>query len=168
MSKYSHFLNKTNSSWRPEYVRNQTNFANKITAYRSNWKAATTKAIRNSIESNFKRNYTTWLTRVKKENVARRRNEQKLLNSLRTVKNKSSVSKLLKQYNNSHSAPAYAPPSPRAKGKKPQSLMKSMHAARLVKMKSNLKEKIRNLEARRNNLERQISLVVNELRSLPY
>jgi len=166
MSKYSFFLSKTKSSWRPEYVRNQSNFSNKIKEYRTLWRASTNAASRNSIERNFKRNYSEWLIKVKKANTDLRREHQKFLNNIRSAKNKNAV---LGKYNRPQSAPARVEvPRSARRVQKPKSLLRSIHNTLLLKMKNNLREKIRNLESKRDNLEKQIGLVLDELRSLPY
>ena len=174
MSRYVLFLSKNTAAWRPQYVRNRSNFLNKITSYRSRWRSAST-ANRPGIESNFTRNYKAWLAKVKKANTERRKANQELFEKIRQAKkagNSAALARLLEKTPSPpkkvSSAPArLSAPARSGEKRNSHSLLKSIHAKRLRKAKQNLRSKIDALEAQRNNLERQINALRREIRSLP-
>ena len=168
---YVHFLRKNNASWRPAYVRDEKNFLSKITSYRAKWSRAS-NANQAGIEANFKRNYNRWLTKVKAENVERRKKNQELFNQIRQAKkagNNASVARLLKSPNKlPNASPKRLSPPVRSGGKRnTKSLVKKIASRRLDETKRNLRAQLNALEAQRNNIERKINAVRREFRSLP-
>lgn len=169
---YAHFLSKNNFSWRPAYVRNESNFRSQITSYRAKWRGAS-RANRPAIESNFKRNYNKWLVKVKMANTEKRKKNQELFNQIRQAKKAGNNATVARLVNSPPRATAQASPrrlsSPVRSGKKrnSKSLIKMMASNKLAEMKKNLRAQMNALESQRNNIERKINAVRREFRSLP-
>ena len=163
-----HLGKKMYNTWRPSYVRNQSNFANRIAYYKKLFSNTKTPAQRQAVIVNFDKEYNSWLKKVHDEHMIRKREESKFFEKIRQAKRQGPAAeqRVLAQYNKTTTRSA---PSPRS-GKKRNTLnlRKYMAARNLLKMRTNLMTEKRNLEAKRNNLERQINLVINRIRELPY
>ena len=162
---YSFLLKAKNNSWRPAYVRNMSSFTNKIANYRAKWLKATPSE-RIQIERNFNRNYSTWLKKVKMENVARRRENQALFNKIRQMRKTGNSTALVAMLNTP--PPARSPRRPSStRPRNSTSLLKTMFTARLNQVKKNLRERKNALEKQRNAIEAEINRITQEIRSLP-
>lgn len=165
---------KTYNSWRPSYVRNQSNFANRIAHYRKLWRGATTANQRKTVAANFNKEYNAWLKKVHSENVRRRREEAAFFNKIRKAKRQGpeAEEQVLAEYgvvpNKPSERVSRTAPTPRSGRKRNTfNLRKFMAARNLAQRRENLMTQKRNLEAKRNNLERQINAVINKIRELP-
>lgn len=161
---YIHFLKKNNTSWRPSYVRNYSDFTNTVASYRSKWRDSNRNS-RSKIETNFKKKYNSWLAKVRQMDAEKRKTNQYLFEKIRQARktgNNSLLSRLLNKTPSRLSAPARS-----GKSRDTKSLFKKMHNARLRGIKNDMRSRINALELQRNNLERQINSIRVQLRELP-
>lgn len=164
-----HLEKKMYNIWRPSYVRNQSNFANRIKYFRERWSNAQKPKDRQNVIANFNREYSAWLKKVHAEHMKRKREESEFFEKIRQAKRQGpqAEERVLAQYNKK--SPPRVSPSPRSgKKRNTTNLRKYMAARNLAKIRRNLMAEKRNLEAKRNNLERQITLVINRIRELPF
>ena len=167
-----HLEQKMYNIWRPSYVRNRSNFANRIKYFRERWANAQKPRDRQAVISNFNREYGSWLKKVHSEHMKRKREESEFFEKIRQAKRQGPAAeeRVIAQYNKkSPPRVSKSAPLPRSGGKRNTlNLRKYMAARNLAKMRRNLMTEKRNLEAKRNNLERQITLVINRIRELPF
>lgn len=188
---YEFYLRRpsTNSSWRPAFVRNLTNFANKIENYREKYaKAPEGSAAERKIVENFNKAYGAWMAKVKNENAKRRASERAFFNNLRTARksgNAAAVNAVLAKYTNGKASPPRrtsasprratsapvarsAPPERSGKKRNTSNLRKHLAHSKLSQMKANLMTQKAALERERNNLETKIFAIIRKLGELPY
>jgi hypothetical protein len=171
----AHLEPSTHNRWRPTYVRNQKNFANRIEHFRKLWAQARTPNQYKAIASNFNKEYNAWIAKVHAENVKRRREESDFFAKITRAKRQGPASeeRVLAAYGASlkRKSPTRvsksAPPERSGKRRNTSSLRKSIAARSLVQRRKNLMAEKKNLEAQRNNLERRIDAIINKLRELP-
>lgn len=190
MTSYEYYLKRpvNNSSWRPAFVRNVTNFTNTIKNYREKYaKAPAGSAEERKVVANFNKAYGAWITKVKNENARRRAQESaffKNLSAARKSGNAAAVSAVLAKYANAAAAapprPVSASParqrspvarsaSPKRSGKKRNSknLRKALAHRTLSRLKANLMAQKTALEVERNRLETQIFALIRQIGELP-
>lgn len=190
MSSYEFYLKRpsNNSSWRPAFVRNRTNFASTIQNYRERYrKAPQGSTEKRKVVANFNKAYGAWMTKVKNENAKRRAHESaffKNLSAARKSGNAAAVSAVLARYSNA--VPAASPRrtsasparqrtpvarsvSPKRSGKRRDSgnLRKAMAHRNLSRLKANLMAQKAALEVERNRLETQIFTLIRKIGELP-
>lgn len=172
----------SNTSWRPAYVRNLTNFANTMKNYRERYqKAREGSAEERQVAANFNRAYSAWIAKVKAENVERRALEREFFRNLtaaRRTGNSEAVKAVLARYSNAEAAPAKRQaPAPRARSASPKrsgknrnsgNLRRMMAQRNLGRIRANLMAQKEALEAERNKLETQIFALIRKLGELPY
>lgn len=183
---YNFYLRRSNESWRPEYVRNMTNFANTIKSYRKKYlEAPRGSAAERKVVANFNKAYSTWVEKVKNENTKRRAKERAFFNNLTAAKksgNAAAVNAVLARYANGGASPARnvaaaarqrSPvarrPSPSRSGKQRNSVnfRKAMAQRNLYQLKHNLMKEKAALEYERNKLETKIFTIIRKLGELP-
>ena len=184
---YEYYLKRTNSSWRPQYVRNETNFANVIANYRNKYaKAASGSPNERKIVANFNKSYGSWIAKVKSENVKRRAKESAFfanLSAARKSRDAAAINAVLAKYGNGGKSPVksvvaaarqHSPvarsASPKRSGKRRNTgnLRKQMAHRKLSETKGNLMAQKAELERQRNNLETKIFALIRKLGELPY
>jgi hypothetical protein len=186
---YSFILESNNNKWRPKYVRDVKNFANKVNAARAEWRKAWNKPnLRRAIAKNFSKNYSAWLTKVKTINAQEKKqisNFYKEITEAKRSGNKAALNAVLAKYNvpkgsfgraspprtasPRRSASVARSPVPARSGKRRNTTNLRMNMARrnLAAAKNSLFRMKAELEAKRNNLERQISNIIYKIRELP-
>jgi hypothetical protein len=186
---YSFILESNNSKWRPKYVRDPKNFANKVNAARAEWRQAWNKPnLRRSIATSFSKNYSAWLAKVKAINAQEKKLTNSFLKELTEAKrsgNKGALNAVLKKYNVPRGVSRQASPPRAATPRRSASVARSPTSAPTGKRRNTTKLRMvmahRNLaaarnslfkmkaelEAKRNNLERQISNIIYKIRELP-
>ena len=184
MTSYEFYLRRpvTNSSWRPAFVRNTSNFTNTVQNYREKYaKAPMGSAEERKVVANFNKAYGAWIAKVKNENVKRRATESaffKNLSAARKSGNAAAVGAVLAKYANAaavasparqRSSPVARSASPKRSGKKRNSgnLRKAMAHRNLSRMKANLMAQKAALEFERNKLETQIFALIRKIGELP-
>lgn len=166
-----HLEKKMYNKWRPSYVRNQSNFANRIEYFRERWSNTQTPAQRKAVIMNFNKEYSSWLKKVHAEHLKRRREESEFFEKIRQAKRQGpgAEERVISQYNKKSPKVSKSAPPPRSGGKRnTTNLRKYMAARNLAQIRKNLMAEKRNLEAKRNNLERQINSIINRIRELPF
>lgn len=178
------YLKRSNTSWRPAYVRNMSNFASTIENYRASYmKAPEGSAEERQVVANFNKAYTAWINKVKAENVKRRATERAFFTNLtaaRKTGNSTAVKAVLSKYNTSvkrQSPPRAAAPLPRARSASPKrsgkkrnsgNLRKMMARRNLSRVRANLMAQKAELENERNKIETKIFTLIRQIGELPY
>ena len=183
---YEYYLKRpsSNFSWRPSFIKNMTNFTNKIENYRKRYvKAPEGSANERKIVANFNNAYSAWLVKVKNENAKRRAKENaffKNLTNARRSGNAGAIAKVMAKYEKGVVSPRAAlvarrtpvahSASPQRSGKKRNTgnLRKMMAHRNLSRMKANLMTQKAALESERNKLETKIFAIIRKLGDLPY
>lgn len=183
---YEFYLRRSNSAWRPSFVRNDKNFANVIANYRNKYaKAPAGSAEERQIVNKFNKAYGAWVAKVKNENTKRRAQEAAFFTNLRAARksgNAAAVSAVIAKYSNVRKYPAgsVAAPqrrslvarsaSPKRSGKKrnTSSLRKMIAHRNLSRTKANLMAQKAALESERDKLENKIFVLIRKLGELPY
>lgn len=188
---YEFYLRRpaTNFSWRPSFVRNMSNFTNKIQNYREKYaKAQEGSANERQIVANFNKAYSAWIAKVKNENSKRRARESEFFKNLaaaRKTGNAAAVNAVMAKYSNGKvatprrgsasprragSASVARSASPKRSGKQrnTSNLRKQMAHNKLSQTKANLMAQKAALESERNKLETKIFAIIRKLGELPY
>lgn len=181
------YLEAKLNSWRPEYVRNERNFSNRINHFRQKWKSVRHKPNDNKekikVITNFNNEYSAWLTKVRKANAERRKKERNFFNKITTAKRQgpNAVERVLAEYNvsppkrqstpvvprRSSSVAKRSPPKRSGKPRNTGNLRRNIAQRNLTQLRNSLFTELRALEAKRNNLEREINRVVKNIGKLP-
>ena len=183
---YEYYLKRNTGSWRPGFVRNETNFANVIANYHSKYAQAPARsANERKIVANFNKAYGAWIAKVKNENAKRRAAELSLFRNLREAKksgNAASVNAVLARYANGGKSPIKSvvaavrrrtpvarSASPKRSGKRRNTgnLRMMMAHRNLAKFKANLMAQKAALESERNKLETEIFSIIRKIGELP-
>lgn len=187
MSAYEFYLRRSNSSWRPSFVKNMSNFQSTIQNYRKQYREANTKAAEGRVVANFSKAYGAWIAKVKNENAKRRAQETAFFKNLTAAKksgNAAAVGAVMAKYNNGtasrrsparQSSPARqrstvarsASPKRSGKTRNTGNLRKDMARRNLSQMKANLMAQKAALESERNKLETQIFTLIRKIGELP-
>lgn len=190
MPSYEFYLRRpnTNTSWRPAFVRNMTNFTNTVKNYKEKYaKAPQGSAEERKVVANFNKAYSAWITKVKNENARRRAMESaffKNLSAARKTGNAAAVNAVLTKYANASAAtsprrgsasPARqrspvareAPPKRSGEQRNTRNFRKAMAHRNLTRLKANLMAQKAALEFERNKLETQIFALIRKIGELP-